>query len=160
MQWWQERNPRERLILAGGGVVLLLSMLFILVLEPLHAESDRLRTRIVRQQADLEQVRAAAQEAERLRAAGAGSSTASSDESLVSFLDQSLNQGNLRQFLSRLSPGSSGNVRVQFDSLPFDRLVQWLSRIALEQGVRVEEITLNRQQEKAGHVRAAVTLVR
>lgn len=160
MQWWQERTARERLIVAGGGILLLLSMLFVMVIEPLHAESDRLRIRVMRQQADLERVRAAAAEAERLRATGGDRALADGEGSLVSFLDKSLNQGGLRQYLSRLSPGSAGNVRVQFDSLPFDQLIQWLTGIALEQGVRVEEITLNRQQDQPGQVRAAVTLAR
>ncbi|NNM01524.1 MAG: type II secretion system protein M [Gammaproteobacteria bacterium] len=160
MQWWQERTTRERLIVAGGGILVLLSMLFLMVIEPLHTESDRLRIRIARQQADLDRVRAAAAEAERLRASGGDQAVTAAGGSLVSFLDQSLNQGGLRQYLSRLSPGSAGNVRVQFDSLPFDQLIEWLTGIATEQGVRVEEITLNRQQDQPGQVRAGVTLAR
>ena len=87
MQWWQERTPRERLILVIGGTLVLLSMLFVLVIEPMHRESDRLRVRIASLQADLERVKAAAAEAERLRASAGGSTADAVDGSLVSFLD-------------------------------------------------------------------------
>jgi len=154
--WWATLAQREQRVLAGGGVVLGLVVLYLGAWEPaVNAKQAR--------QVALEDARALATQLEQLavevqRGRGAAG-TAGAGQSLLSVVDQSRRASALTKPPSRLQPEGDAMVRIWLEDVPFDALLRWLADLQLRYGVRVETADIERESAP-GLVNARLTLVR
>ena len=65
--WWLSRQPRERLILILGGLLVVAALLYLLVWEPLARERTNLANRVKAQGKTLVWMRHASEEVKQLR---------------------------------------------------------------------------------------------
>lgn len=155
--WWATLAQREQRVLAAGGVILGLVVLYLGAWEPaVHASHAR--------QIALEDARALATLLETLavevqRNRGAGGGTAGAGQSLLSVVDQSRRASALTKPPSRLQPEGDTTVRIWLEDVPFDALLRWLADLQLRYGVRVDTADIERESGP-GLVNARLTLVR
>lgn len=155
--WWNGLQPRERNMLAIGGAICAVLLAWAFVWHPLararadaHARADRAR-------ADLVWMRSVTGQANELHAQGARSHAGRQGKSLLALADASARAAGLSGALKRVEPTGGNSVRVSFEVASFDMLVDWLSQLARDYGVRVSDFSADKV-EGLGLVNARVTL--
>jgi general secretion pathway protein M len=151
-------QPRERWILAGGAAVLLVTLLYLAVWEPIvDAHKERIealessRLLAIR----LEQAAAQVQRSGGQRGAG----NAGRGLSLMAAVDQASKQGTLGKSPTRIQPEGDREVRVWFEDVAFDALVRWLSELQAGYGVGVQTLDVE-PQSTPGKVNVRMSLTR
>jgi type II secretory pathway component PulM len=153
MAWWNDLAPRERrLVLLGGGGAFVLLVLGILL--PLNSSVSRAHDRISQKQQDLAWMQSVAPE---LASAGPASGAPTSGRSLVIVVDRAAREAGLSSALVSSEPSGADGLRVRFEKAPFDRLVGLLSRLAEQNGARVESASVDRA-DAPGLVNAGLVL--
>lgn len=105
---WQQMSQRERTIVLVGGVVVGLSLLFVIVVDPLLAKLDRLERQAVRKQKDIKELVLLSQEyaAMRNRLARAESRMPAPDSqfSLLTFMEEAATTARVRERITGMQP--------------------------------------------------------
>jgi general secretion pathway protein M len=150
--------PRERVIVLVGSVVVLLTVLYLGMIEPvIKAHGSRV--------AALSSSRALAAQLETAAAAVAGAGPKAGTAqvgrgmSLLAAVDQSTRGGVLAKPPERLQPEGDREVKVWFDDVPFDSLVRWLAELQTKYGVSVQTLDIE-AQSGTGLVDARLSLNR
>ena len=148
--WFQNLQPRERLIVLGGVAAALLIAVWFGVTR-LHAQTEVLRDAVAAKQrmlVDLSRVgtRHAA-------AANAQGNT----QTLVVVIDGSAREHGI--MLSTRRPDGPDGVQVAFSNVPFDMLLEWLVALEKQSSVAVESASFTTAKQK-GIVNGQLTLRR
>lgn len=148
--------PRERRLVVLGTAAVVLTLLFLLVWEPL-AQNHR------RQALALEEARALANRLEvigaEVTARRGGRPSIDRSSSLLSVVDRAARDGTLVVAPSRLQPEGDREVRVWIDNLVFENLLQWIDVLANRHGVVVQTLDVERAGSP-GRVNVRLTLTR
>ena len=154
-EWFLALAPRERWMVAVGGIVTTLILFFLLVWEPIVLAHER------RAQA-LGEARALAQRLEQVAAdsrGGAPRAAVNRSQSLLAAVDTAGKSPTLGKAPSRLQPEGENEVRVWFEDVPFDKLVRWISQLETRYGLRISAAEFERRAG-AGLVNARLTVTR
>jgi len=154
--WWGNLSLRERLALILGGLAVLGTALF-LYLEPVLRERTRLREELPQLRADLSWMRAHLGEVRRLRARNQPGAEGESTRLTPAAIEASVRDSGLGGALQNLEPVGPDRVRIRFREVPFPELMVWLGRLQ-QRGIEVAQARIRRSEEKAGQVRAELTL--
>jgi general secretion pathway protein M len=149
--WWEGLNSRERLLTAGGAMLVLALLLYALAWQPFQASHRRLRQSVAEQRAELAAMRQMAEEIKRLDGSG-GKPPTVDGRSLLTLVDQTARAAGLGAALKRVTPQGEDRLGVQFDAVEFDKLVPWLG--ALERDYRIVIVNLSVDRATAGRVNA------
>ena len=144
-------SERERRMLLIGAVAAV-GILVFGILIPLDRSVVRAQQRLARKHADLAWMQVVAPEIGPLPP-----SPQANGESLLVIVDRSARESGLANALSGSEPGSAGSLSVRLEKAPFDKLVQWLARLAQQNGVVVDSATIEKTGEP-GTVNAAIVL--
>ncbi len=156
--WFASLAPRERAIVIAGGAVAGVVIVYVAVIEPtLQALVER-RERVATLERQVEALRESAREVRQLRQQGQASATGSSNQPPLLAVESVLAGSGLPQPDSLKSSDDDG-ARVEFDSVPFDPLVQVLRRLRSEHGLVVRRADI-RRKDAPGRVDAQLTLER
>jgi general secretion pathway protein M len=150
-------SARERSLVIGGGVLVLLVALHALVLSPFYGAIDARQERLARKQADLSWMHTVAPELQ--AAAGTVPATVQNGESLVVLVDRTARESGLASALTGQTPTGTGAIRVRFQDATFDTLVLWMGNLVQRYGVTIDEATIDRGS-KPGLVTATFVLMR
>lgn len=105
---WQQLSSRERSILLIGGGVVALSLLFVLIVDPLMAKLDRLDRQAVRKQKDIRELTSLSQAyaVKRARLAKSESRMPAPDSqfSLVTFMEETATAARVRERITGMQP--------------------------------------------------------
>lgn len=105
---WQQMSQRERTIVLVGGLVVGLSLLFVLVVDPLLAKLDRLERQAVRKQKDVRELALLSQEyatkRDRLAKAEARMPAPDSQFSLLTFMEEAATTAGVREWITGMQP--------------------------------------------------------
>lgn len=105
---WHHMSSRERLILLGGGIVVGLSLLFLLIVDPLLASLERLDRQAARKQKDMKELAALAQEyvvkRDRLEKAEGRMPQPDSHFSLLTFMEEAATGAHVRERITGMQP--------------------------------------------------------
>jgi general secretion pathway protein M len=143
-----QRDRRLALGLAVGALVLLVFGLLL----PLDHSVKQAQLRLAKKKADLVWMQGAAPEL-----AGSPAPPSDSGESLLVIVDRSARESGLAGALAGSEPSTNGALSVRLQKAPFDTLVQWLARLALQNGIVVESASVE-SAGAPGLVNAAVLL--
>lgn len=155
--WFDKLEPKERMMLAVGGVVLVLFLIYALVLAPIRSGYHALEQGVAEQRDTLAWMQGSAQTIQRLRSSSGTAAQGLGGRSLLAVTDSTARAGGLGDALKRVEPEGSNSVRVWLDGAPFDVLVRWLGTLSTRHGVDANSVTLERS-EVAGRVNARMTL--
>ena len=155
--WFYSLKPRERIIVVGGGVLVLLAAVYLLALAPFYKSLNARSERVAHKEADLAWMRSVAGE---LQALGANQPPAGpAGESLVVLIDRSARECGLGSSLTGQTPNGETAIRVRLESAAFDVLMTCLGNLQRMHSVSVESATFDRTA-KPGVVNASLVLNR
>lgn len=151
---WQQLGPRERMVLGGGGLLVLLLLGWAFVWQPLERTAQSLGSRVATLQTDVAWMRQTAAQIASQQATAAPN--ASFGGSPLSVVEGGLTAARLNAGLKQLSPVGEGRVRVVLEGVAFDALIDWLEQLDREFGLSPEEFSA--QQKAPGAVDATLVL--
>lgn len=151
-------QPREQLVVAAGGAVGALVLVYLLLWQPFvlfrdHGEHQLQTERAMA--ARIEQLGAMAQQS---HPTGAGPAVGQ-NVSLLSAVDQATNDGTLSKKPSRMQPDGDNQVRVWIEDESFDKVLRWMNTLQTRYGIRIDNVAIERRPT-AGSVNARLSLVR
>ena len=152
--WYDGLAQREQRMVAGGGVVVAVMVLFGGLLLPLHAAVSRAQSRSESRRADLAWMRSNADEVR----AGTLTLPRETGEAPVVLVDRVGRENGLEGAFRGSQPSAGGHgVRVQLEAAPFDTMITWLAALEEHYGLSIDAVTVERSA-KPGVVNATVTL--
>ncbi|MDH5409205.1 MAG: type II secretion system protein M [Gammaproteobacteria bacterium] len=151
--WFDGLNPRERKLVLGTGIFLVIFFLHQLVWEPLVGRAAKLEQKVAKQQQDLLWMQQAAQEVSQL----SGGSRPASSGSLLGVIERTARQSKLGDSIRKVQPEGKDGVRVWLDKAPFDDVMHWLDGLQTKQGVSVTNFSVERQSEP-GRVNVRISI--
>jgi len=105
---WHQMSSRERTIVSAGGIIAGLSLLFVLIVDPLLATFDRLERQAVRKEKDLKELTLLSQEyrAKQYHLAAVESRMPAPDSqfSLVTFMEEAAATAHVRERITGMQP--------------------------------------------------------
>ena len=157
-EWFANLQPRERLILLGAALVLLPLLLYLLVWEPLDKEVRTLRNSVSAGQKQIAWLQQASAEARALKAGGAAA-TADTSVSLISAVETTATQRNLRSALKRIEPQGSDKIAIDIDNAAFDDIIRWIGELQTRYGATVSQFSAARGDDP-GRIEGRLVLTR
>lgn len=152
--WWETLSLRERGVVAGGALLTLALLVYVLFWEPFQTERHRLQRSVAELRADLAWMRQAAQEVRRLDGARAGVADPAADgRSLLTLVDQTARAAGLGGALRRVAPQGVDQLSVQLDAVEFERLIAWLGELERDHFIAIVTLSVDRTSA-AGRVNA------
>lgn len=156
-EWFYSRQPRERVIVCAGAVLVVLVAVYIL-LAPFYAAVNARAERVAAKEGDLAWMRSIAGEMISL-SANAPAAATPSDESLVVLIDRAARECGLSSALTGQTPNGETGIRVRLESAEFDKLMVCLGNLQQVHAVAIESATIDRTT-KPGFVNASLVLTR
>ena len=154
-QWWRLRTRPERVSIVLAGAAVALMLLWLIVLDPLQRDSDRLARQLVDQRGALVEARRQANEiaglARTAPVAVAGDARAA--------IEAALARSNLKPSARSVDRVDDTHWHLGFDGVAFDALSALLEGLQRDTGLRAAEVSVTARVEP-GQVRADVTLTR
>ena len=157
-EWFATLQPRERLILIAAALLLLPLLVYLLVWEPIGKEVDTLRTSVSASQKQIAWLQQASSEAKALMASGTAASPQST-VSLISAVEKSASERNLRSYLKRIEPQGSDKISIDIDDAAFDDIIHWIGELQSRYGATVAQFTASRG-DNPGRIQARLVLTR
>jgi general secretion pathway protein M len=151
-------QPRERIIIIGGAILVLVTAVYLLALAPLYSAVNAQAKRVAQKEGDLAWLRSVAGEVAVLSAA-APSRPGPSSESLVVLIDRAARECGLGASLTGQTPNGEQGIRVRLEGAEFDKLMVCLGTLQQVHSVDVESATIDRTA-KPGLVNANLVLTR
>ena len=155
---WQQLSIREKRLVIFTSIVVLITLVYFLIWEPLQDGIQTSRVRIKAQNDTLVQIRNLAAEARQLMAAQrqTGANTRSSSSLLV-IIERTAQEKNLKSRLQKVQPEGQDGVRVWIENASFDQLIEWLALLEKKNTIYVSEIIIERQKEP-GRINSRILL--
>ena len=155
---WQQLSLREKRLVIITSIVVVITLVYFMIWEPLQDGIQTSRVRIKAQTDTLLQMREQAAEAKQLMAAQrqAGANVGNSSSLLV-IIERTAQQKNLKSRLQKVQPEGQDGVRVWVENASFDQLIDWLALLENRNTIYVSEIIIERQKEP-GRVNSRILL--
>jgi general secretion pathway protein M len=157
LEWFEQLAPRERIMVAACGVVVVIALLWLAVIQPIFAGSARLEERVAEKQAQLTSLQEIASQV-RPGQASQRSSVQGRNESIVVIIDRTTRNRQLAAYLKRNQPEGDTVVRLRLEGAPFDVLVEWIGE--LQQTYGMTAATANVDLAGSGRVNCTLLLSR
>ena len=141
--WYYGLNSRERMIIAGGAILVLLTAIYILALAPFYRSVAALDESVAQKKADLAWMRSVAGEVQAL-SASQPMIAAPTNESLVVLVDRTAREAGLSSALTGQTPNGETGIRVRLEGAGFDQAMMWLANLELSHAVAIESATFDR----------------
>ncbi len=155
--WFMGLEPRERRMVAGGALALVLTLFYLLVWEPVAVSYDDLKKNVAAQQETLDWMKQASAQVKALRGSARGPARGLGGRSLLAVVDQSARAAGLGPAIKRVEPDGSRGVKIWLEGASFDDIVLWLGKLDRDYLVEATVVTLEPQGE--GRVNARLTLL-
>jgi general secretion pathway protein M len=155
--WFFGLEPRERVLVVAGAVVLGLLLLYLLILEPVSSRYSALREGVVQQKKTLVWMQQAAQQVQALKRSAPGAARGLGGRSLLAVVDQSARSANLGDSLKRIEPDGAKGVKVWLEGVAFDPMILWLGNLTRTYQIEASLITI--EPQGSGRVHARLTLL-
>lgn len=130
---WQQRTPAERRTLRSVGAILAIALMYAFVWHPLAQERQRLGSALPQLRAAAAKMHVQAQEIARTR----NLPQKPLNNNLRSAVDDATTRSSINA-PSEFLPLDAGRARVTFNNTAFDRWIEWVKFLQVEQGIRVE----------------------
>jgi general secretion pathway protein M len=155
--WFFGLEPRERLLVASGAVLLTLLLLYLLIWEPVAGRYAALQESVATQQQNLAWMQQAAVQINALKGSNTSTARGLGGRSLLAVVDQSVRAGGLGGAIKRIEPDGTKGVKVWLEGAAFDPMILWLGKLSKSYAIEPSLITL--EPIGAGRVNARLTLL-
>ena len=152
---WNKLAPRERRLAMAGGIVVGLTLLYMLFWLPVQKELTRLRVSVPEERAQLQRMRLQAASIKPLRARSGAKPAAGT---LLPVVEQSASARGLRGFITHMEASGGNGVQLTLDAVPFNSLLSWLADLQDSHSLLVESTSMD-AHTAPGTVNAKLKLV-
>lgn len=153
--WYDGLVPREkRLVLIGGGVIVLL-ILYLAVISPISTAHARLMRDLRAKRHLMTFIDNAAPRLKAQSSSSVGQLPAG--QSVFAALSSAIQSSPVSGAVQRLEQTQDGGVRLSLSGVAFDSLARWLATISSRDGIVVSRATIE-QATNPGTVNATLTL--
>jgi general secretion pathway protein M len=139
LRLWNERAPRERLVLGTLGLVVLLTLLYLMLVEPAWSGIRQLERALPQSRAQSGQLDALLNEVKTLKSRPPVATVAPSEARGA--VEKSLSGAGLKA--TRIVPLADGDLQIGFANVPYAQWTAWLAGIERELGARALRVTAN-----------------
>ena len=153
--WYKGLQSRERLVVLGGGIAVVVAILYVAVFALAKSVNGR-QALVDRKQQDLVWMRSMANT---VRTAANERPGGMSGESLVVLINRTAQQTGIAAALTNQAPQGENSIRVRLEHANFDAVVGWLGLLEQQFGIQTESASLDRG-DKLGIVNASLVLTR
>ena len=153
---WQQLSLREKRLVIITAIVVVVTLLYFMIWEPLQDGIQISRVRVNAQANTLQQIHEQAAEARQLRANKSRTGN-SGGGSLLVIIERTAQQKNLKSSLQKVQPEGQDGVRVWVENAAFDQLIDWLALLENKNTIYVSEIIIERQKDP-GRINSRILL--
>jgi len=157
---WLELQPRERLIVAWGGLAVFVILSYSLILQPWHAAIEHMQSALPSKRVDLIWMR---QQAELLKQGGqvSKSTVKGQGQSLLSVIEQTAKASGVSKSIKQMVPGESNQqVSVVLEEARFSNWLRWVGTLQQQYGVAIKQLTADREDDAPDLAEIRVTFTR
>ena len=154
MKYWQNLNPREKLIIKLGFPLLFILVFYYYYWQPNLEKLAFLRTDVPQKRATLAWIQHQLEQAKPYLAQPLSRNTSMP---LLTVIERAAIQTGVKKSIQRVQPGDEGEVRIWFQDVVADKWFALIDVLA-KQGIGVESTNITRSTE--GLVTVRVTLIR
>ncbi len=155
--WWQNLTQREQSIVAGGAILMILTLFYLFIWSPLNSNIKIQKTYLTYQQSLYRWMQQANVKLQKFKASG-NKVVKIAPQAMLSTVDQSLKKHQLNLFAKTLEQSADNSVLIKFNQVPFDAMLKWLDDLWQQHAIKVSEINIKPNQNKNGLVEAQVLL--
>lgn len=156
--WLNKLETRERQMVIGAGIFVLISLLYLIIWDPIFSAYDKQSQLLESQQQTLGWMIETGTEIQSLQSGGRISANRFNNQSISSLAERSAQSMGVKQQITKLETAKNG-VKVELEAADFDRLILWISDMEQKYGIQASSIQIEKQ-DKPGAVEARVTLER
>ncbi|MGD2117897.1 MAG: type II secretion system protein GspM [Chromatiales bacterium] len=135
-------QAREQKILGFGALLLLILLLYEAVWTPLNERVELMHNQVSAQQQRISSLQQIVTEYQALQPVE--TSRPRVRQSLLSLLDRTSKQHQIKENIRSLTPDGNQKVRMRIVDAEFDRLAAWLANLS-KLGLKVQQIDINRE---------------
>jgi len=158
--WFESLEAREQVFIVGGGLVVMVALVWALVWLPLDKSQRELAASVANWEQSLTELRPLKTLAASQPTTGAAIA-ASSRQAPIIIVDETLRSRGLEQYRRRSQPTSNNGIRVEFENVAFDDLVLWLGDLSVQHSMHVQAASLSvASRAGPGRINASLTLER
>jgi general secretion pathway protein M len=152
---WNKLAQGERRLATTGGIVVGITLLYMLLWLPVQKELARLRVSVPQERSQLQRMREQATFIKPLRARTAAKPAAGA---LLSVIEQTASARSMRGFITRMEASGGNGVQLTLDAVPFNSLLSWLADLQDSHSLLVESATMD-AHTAPGTVNAKLKLI-
>jgi len=152
LERYHHLEKRERLALEGLGVFFGLLILYFVIWSPTNQYYEESKAARDRELSLIQYMRGSEKQA---RAAKKGAGASASGKSLLTLVSRAAQKKGIKP--DRLQPEGSDAVSIWFNGVAFDDLISLLKQIETKEGVHVQQISIDRE-EQPGTVKTRIVL--
>jgi general secretion pathway protein M len=132
---WYERPLSEKRILSAVAVLVVLSMFYLLIFDPIVTWREKEQKKLSANSRVYSQVVRLVERFEAQQSSGNNK-----DEGLATLIDKSLQENGLA--MRGFQPGRNNDARLRLSDVAYEPLVQWLYDIEYQHHVSIEELSV------------------
>jgi general secretion pathway protein M len=155
--WWENLQDRERRMLSVGAPVVGILVIYALIWSPLSDSVTDHKMQVASQKQLLVFLQRASRKISQLQASGISVDASVESGGLLTLVEQSLSSQQLSNYLKQVQQPTQNQIRLNFEDVPFDKLMQWLQMLITTHGIRVERFSATRLS-KMGEANVQVVL--
>ncbi|VAW53497.1 hypothetical protein MNBD_GAMMA07-326 [hydrothermal vent metagenome] len=154
----EELEPRERLIVIVGSILLALMMFYLIIWEPITSRYDHQQLQYSSQRQLYSWMQDAGTEIRSLSISGGKNKSRFRNHSISSLADRSAATSGVKSSIEKMTQSKKG-VKINLKSANFDRIVIWLNDLETKYGINASKVKIETSKIK-GAVNASITLER
>lgn len=155
--WYQQLQQREKNMLLAMSAFIILTLFYLLIWEPVISGSKLEYEKLQSQKKILIWMQDAEKKVAALKSSGQQISSQYANQSINTLIERSAVSAGVRSSINKLDSEGQQSMKVQFKSVDFDRLMQWLGKLQIDYGITPKHVTINRLEEN-GLVNCRLTL--
>ena len=152
MNFWSKLSKRERFITAGGAVLLLTALLYLVLIAPFRDNLAEMRSSLPTKRSAVISMQGAADQVEMLR----NTKPEQQQISPLKLIDITAKRTGINENLKRIDPGEDDRIKVWFEDLAFVDLIGFFRKLDREHGIEVIDLSAEKL-DGPGLVNARVT---
>lgn len=155
-QWWLHLSIREQRTVIIGSVLLFFIVMYFFIWSPISDTVDTLQQNVVQDSELLSWMKITAPQINVTQVTSSAAHPVAAAD-LFGTVQQSLLSSGLKSALQNIEQQKAGTIKLTFNSISFDNLINWLIAVQRDYGVSAVEVNLNKVADE-GHVKGEIVL--
>lgn len=161
INYWKGLQPRERVILSWGSLLVALILFYALIWQPWHKAISHMESSLPALRENLVWMRQQAEVLQNGGASNSGAQVRGREQSLLSVIEQTAKANAVRGAIQQMVPGQSDReVRVVLEGVNFNQWVKWVDVLFRQYGVNVTQVTAEREDDEPNTAEIRMTFER